>query len=691
MEQNELEMLHSLLVQINNVSDSAALDNVICQYRGKLVGGNREIWEALLGDIKRIGETIITLKDVKKSDTRAQLIESLSEKEQAELLETDKVINENRFGYHFQPIVSAVDGEIYSYEALMRPQSQLCPSPYFIIKYAELTDRLIDIERLTFLNVLDFVEHHISNLNTKRIFINSIPEARLSKDDIRSLKEYLIKYSDNIVVEMTEQSELSDAALDEIKAMYRSMGIKIAVDDYGTGYSNVQNLLRYMPDYVKIDRSLLSEIQNNSKKRHFVREIIEFCHANGIMALAEGVETSEELRTVIHLGADLIQGYYTARPAPELIESIPYELRREIKLYRQERDDGKMLHIYDAGSSERVQLDRLVKENYKCILVGKHGDGEVTITSTPGVDSKIHIDVAKGFKGNIVLENVTLSNVKSRPCIDIGEGCDVRVILIGSNQLIGGGVRVPESSRFICSGDGLLSVSIDGAGFYGIGNDADSRHGEIVFEQGVSIDNRAVAGVCIGSGKGGPIRILKGQFILNMTGNFGVGIGSFDADTELDLFACDVRIDMSMPKGVAIGSMNGNCKAYVHSASTACHLSGVDIVGIGSINGTVCDVSICEANATFNTVADHCSAIGTLSGDTSFKLSRAGLHISATGARAFAFGSLEGHTSVKLTDADTSIRLTTETDYATYSDKNHIEISGGRIRFVYNDEEVISG
>lgn len=143
----------------------------------------------------------------------------------------------------------------------------------------------------------------------------------------------LERHSDTAVVEMTEYAEMSDSEIGRIRDMYRHMGVQTALDDYGTGYSNVQNMLRYMPDYVKIDRSLISEIQNNREKRHFVREIIGFCHENGIMALAEGGETSEELQTVIRLGAGLVQGYYTARPAAEVIDSIPSEVRQEIRHY----------------------------------------------------------------------------------------------------------------------------------------------------------------------------------------------------------------------------------------------------------------------------------------------------------------------------------------------------------------------
>ena len=85
-----------------------------------------------------------------------------------------------------------------------------------------------------------------------------------------------VRYSNRIVVELTEQTELDDADLNDMKLAYRDLGVQTAVDDYGTGYSNVSNLLRYMPNYVKIDRSLISEIQNSPQKQHFVRDIISF-------------------------------------------------------------------------------------------------------------------------------------------------------------------------------------------------------------------------------------------------------------------------------------------------------------------------------------------------------------------------------------------------------------------------------
>ncbi|MBR1724721.1 MAG: EAL domain-containing protein, partial [Ruminococcus sp.] len=251
-----------------------------------------------------------------------------------------KMLDENLLTYHFQPIVNTVDGGIYSYEALMRSGTERRVPPLSIIKYADMQDRLADVEKATFFNVLDITEKHSDALGEAKVFINSIPGVKLSEEDMKVVEAGLERLKDKVVVELTEEAELSDEDLEQLKELFRRHDTKIAVDDYGTGYSNVNNLLRYMPNYVKIDRALLSDINNKPQKKHFVKEIISFCHDNDILALAEGVETSEELRTVIILGADLIQGYYTGRPAKEFVSQIDEEIRGEIKRYHTEFVEG---------------------------------------------------------------------------------------------------------------------------------------------------------------------------------------------------------------------------------------------------------------------------------------------------------------------------------------------------------------
>lgn len=285
-------------------------------------------------EVERLVNLAISHKNKNKADTLSLTHGSLSEEEQKEAQTVMEVLVDNKISYHFQPIVDVKTGNIYSYEALMRPQVIPYMPPPVILRYAEFYNRLYDVERLTFFNVIREMKKHSAILSDgRKVFINSIPGYMLTDDDMKQLSDYVSSRPGSIVVELTEQSEVSDSELKRMKSVYSQIGIETAVDDYGTGYSNVSNLLRYTPNYVKIDRALLSGIQESPQKQHFVKDVIEFAHNNGIVALAEGVETSEELRTVIMLGADLVQGYYLAYPDKDMIQSINSTIAEEVRRY----------------------------------------------------------------------------------------------------------------------------------------------------------------------------------------------------------------------------------------------------------------------------------------------------------------------------------------------------------------------
>ena len=296
-------------------------------------------------DIERLVNMAISNKNNNKVDALKLSHGSLTEEELLEAQIVKQILDMNKISYHFQPIVDAKTGKIYSYEALMRADVKPYLAPPVILRYAEFFNRLYDVERLTFSNIIDLMKAHKAILSDgRKVFINSIPGYMLTDDDIKKLEDYVSSMPGSVVVELTEQSEISDSELDHMKATYERMGIETAVDDYGTGYSNVSNLLRYTPNYVKIDRALLSGIQDSPQKQHFVRDIIEFSHNNGILALAEGVETTEELKTVIMLGADLVQGYYLAMPGKDMVQSINSMVVDEIKKYALLKDSSEKKH-----------------------------------------------------------------------------------------------------------------------------------------------------------------------------------------------------------------------------------------------------------------------------------------------------------------------------------------------------------
>ncbi len=282
-------------------------------------------------DIDFLINRAVNAKNHKKNQLKQANRTEISEEMRNKCSEVSEILDNELLKYAFQPIVSATDGEIYGYEALMRCKSNNNLTPYDIIKCAENLNRLYDIENLTFNLVLDEVNEKEEIFKDKKIFINSLPAHQLTGKDKTELLKRLEKRRGRIVVEYTEGSELGDEELDKQREEYSELNIEIALDDYGSGYSNVNNLLRYTPRYVKIDRMLINGINTNEQKRHFVKSIIGYARKYDIHVLAEGVETKEELKTVVSIGVDLIQGFYTGRPSENPVLQIDEEIKDQIR------------------------------------------------------------------------------------------------------------------------------------------------------------------------------------------------------------------------------------------------------------------------------------------------------------------------------------------------------------------------
>ena len=148
-----------------------------------------------------------------------------------------------------------------------------------------------------------------------RIFINSIPNQLLSDEDWQTLEELYGNKLSRIVMEITENAR-SEVDIEERKRAFCSKwNIPIALDDFGSGYSNSDLLVSRMFHFVKLDMGLIQKIDKNPSTQALVRGTIEYCHENFLMVIAEGVETQEEFDTVKELGADFVQGFLLAKPS----------------------------------------------------------------------------------------------------------------------------------------------------------------------------------------------------------------------------------------------------------------------------------------------------------------------------------------------------------------------------------------
>ena len=618
--------------------------------------------------------------------------DSLTPEEKKECALVEEILDKNLLTYVFQPIVRADNGEIYSYEALMRSNTSTRVSPLSILKYAGILGKTREVEKKTLTNILTLMENFPEDRKDTKIFINSIPGANLTKEEYAPIFEMIRRHADQTVVEFTEESELNDNDLQLYKNTLSELGVQIAIDDYGTGYSNINNLIRYMPNFVKIDRTLISGIENAPQKKHFVSEIIKFCQDNKISSLAEGVETADELCTVIQMGVDFIQGYYTGKPSPEMLPGIDSKIQKEIVKYYQERDVGISTQVYQAGNSNRISLSLLVKYGYTDIIVGYENavHKDLTIVGAPNLPTDIHLQVLPGYSGKITLENAQFANVKGRPCIAIGEGSNVILELKGNNTFRGIGISVAPSSSLTLTGDGNLKININESNYYGIGNDFSSKHGDIHFAHNgtLSINGNGQEGICIGSGLGGPIDVRSGQYMLTCGGTRCVAFGAVSAPADLVIVNCNMEIDQNANVGVAIGSLLKESKTYITRSSVKILVSGNVVSGVGTTSEEQASVCIEDANVEINIRSNDSTCLGSLQGKTELRTASAGIRLENAGKNALAVGGVEKETKISLLSTDTRVDIHNSLGRDTFAEEKDISIEDGRIRFTVNDQNI---
>jgi EAL domain-containing protein (putative c-di-GMP-specific phosphodiesterase class I) len=132
-------------------------------------------------------------------------------------------------------------------------------------------------------------------------------------------------------VEITESVMSDKAILDAAFQVFQELGITVSIDDFGSGYSALGNLNKFPFDRIKIDQSLIKNLTMNSTSGiNIVRAAINMSHASGIKAIAEGVETSEQLDILTMLDCDQVQGYYPGRPVPAHVFQERY-ISRQLK------------------------------------------------------------------------------------------------------------------------------------------------------------------------------------------------------------------------------------------------------------------------------------------------------------------------------------------------------------------------
>lgn len=278
-------------------------------------------------------DEMIRLKiDAMTTEKNIESINSYSLDEQKNYDELEKILEFKDIKAVFQPIVSLVDGEVFGYEALSRgPQGSLLESPDALFPVAEKFNKVWELEFLCRSKALARANGLPKN---KMLFVNVDPkiinDPRFQKGvTLEMLAQYKIDAS-NIIFEITEKNSIEDyKSFRRVLDNYTSQGYKIAIDDTGSGYSGLKLLAETRPQFIKIDMDLVRNIDKDTLKQALMKAFYEFSVVTNMKIIAEGIETIDELNTLINIGIPYGQGYLLQRPASEFLD-INQEVKASI-------------------------------------------------------------------------------------------------------------------------------------------------------------------------------------------------------------------------------------------------------------------------------------------------------------------------------------------------------------------------
>jgi EAL domain-containing protein (putative c-di-GMP-specific phosphodiesterase class I) len=211
----------------------------------------------------------------------------------------------------FQPICDVAGRRVFAYEALLRTDEESLRRTDIFIATAERLGRVHDLGRV----VRSAVARAAADAPSDALLFVNVHGLELDDEQLFSPDSPLGKIAHRVVLEITERTGLDEASGPTRVAMLRKLGYRIAVDDLGAGYAALGALASLEPEIVKLDMSLVRDLDKQPKKRRLVAAIATLCRELGGKVVAEGVETEAERSVLVDAGIDLIQGYLLAKPA----------------------------------------------------------------------------------------------------------------------------------------------------------------------------------------------------------------------------------------------------------------------------------------------------------------------------------------------------------------------------------------
>jgi EAL domain-containing protein (putative c-di-GMP-specific phosphodiesterase class I)/GGDEF domain-containing protein len=224
------------------------------------------------------------------------------------------LLREGAVFMEYHPIIVTATESVYGYEALARGRRTGLRSPEVLLEVAAEANLLWELSRLLRKRAVEGIRGELER--GQYLFLNVDPHD-FNDPEFRDLTPESLGVDDPnlIVLEITERTAISDyPKLQEYIKVFRDRGFRFAVDDAGSGYAGLGSIANLNPDYIKLDISLISNIDTNFLKQNLVETLVGFAENHGAMVVAEGVERQEEFETVRQIGVHLTQGFLFHRP-----------------------------------------------------------------------------------------------------------------------------------------------------------------------------------------------------------------------------------------------------------------------------------------------------------------------------------------------------------------------------------------
>jgi EAL domain-containing protein (putative c-di-GMP-specific phosphodiesterase class I) len=244
---------------------------------------------------------------------------------QHSLITIRHILDEEKIGFLFQPVMGVHPWGVIGIEVYTRPVAHApFNDPKVFFKEALRCGLYSEVESYVWQKAIGQIKKHASQLMDKTIFLNC-EAAATDQYHWPILKKVLIGLDlppKTTCIEVNQQSLDREGVRGPMHKEVLQDGYQLALDDVGGGIVSLDYLVAVRPNYIKVDRQMISGVWEDPIKKSIVKLLLRSCKEHGIKLVAEGVENTNDLNVLKEIGIDALQGYLIARPQEELIKCL---------------------------------------------------------------------------------------------------------------------------------------------------------------------------------------------------------------------------------------------------------------------------------------------------------------------------------------------------------------------------------